>query len=169
MDTQGLFKPPDSSHLPTSACRTGPRRGQLILSTLQGDDSLHGHRPTYGGPCSCPGTFSDTSCCAETQHSRCSLTPPAAAGAPCPLMGDTELVPPPSPAAYSPTCLRLCHRQERAVRGVTARGLISVQKVSTKKANMLKAHILPVLSTSFADAKHGGTAPAASALSLRVC
>lgn len=84
-------------------------------------------------------------------------------------MGDMELVPPPSPAAYSPTCLRLCHRQDRAVRGVTARGLISVQKVSTKKANMLKAHILLVLSISFADEKHGGIAPAASSLSLRVC
>lgn len=37
-------------------------------------------------------------------------------------------------------------------------GLISVQKVSTKEANMLKAHILSVLSSSSTDEKHSRVA-----------
>lgn len=38
-------------------------------------------------------------------------------------------------------------------------GLISVQKVSTKESNMLKTHILPVLSISFTDEEHSRVAP----------
>ena len=68
MDTYRLFKPPDNSHLPTSTCRTGPRRdgparrgGHLSFGALRGGNSLHGHRPAYGGPCSRPGTSLTTS------------------------------------------------------------------------------------------------------------
>lgn len=182
MDTCGLFKPPDDSHLLTSTCGMGPYRdgrrgGHLIFSILGGDDSLHGHCPTYGG--TSPPPLRDLLFAVFTlllHLSSCSKGPCPPGSGTTALAGVRhlpELALPPSPAppaAYSPTRLWLCmsHRQDGAVRGVTAQGLISVRKVSTKKANMLKAHILPVLSISSADEKRSRTAPAASGLSLHV-